>query len=312
MPPLDRLSPSRYWELDLPSQPEVSEGLTNFLWELGALGVVEEQIGEGPARLRAFFPDGAEPCTLAAHVRAYLEGLAALGLGSRCEPRIVPLVDDGWAEAWRAHFKPVAVGRRLIVAPPWETPFANGRIVVTIEPGRAFGTGHHGTTAGCLDALESIADARLPERAIDVGTGSGILAIAAARIGVPSILAIDEDPDAIASAVANTARNSVADRVRCVLADASVFVAEPAPLVMANILTAAHVRLAVRYRALVTPGGALVLGGLLDAESPTVEDALVSQGFLPRASLSIEGWTTLVLARGDDDGHRGRAPISGS
>ena len=286
-----------YWELTIGSSATTSEGLTNLLWELGALGVVEEELaGEGP-RLRAFFPATAEPEALRADVSGYVEGLEALGLGATDEPAIAPLVDGAWAEAWREHFRPLPVGRRLVIAPPWDVPVSNGRLVITIEPGRAFGTGHHGSTAGCLEALERLLEPAVPDRVLDIGTGSGILAIAAARLGVPAVLAVDEDPDAVACAIANAACNGVADRVRALLGDASTLSVNPVPLVVANLLSAAHVRLASRYRDLVAPGGSLVLGGILEAEAALVSAAIVVAGFAPCAAHTLEGWTTLVLAR---------------
>jgi ribosomal protein L11 methyltransferase len=205
------------------------------------------------------------------------------------------VADADWAAAWREHFRPVVVGRTLLVAPPWEMPVASDRVVLAIEPGRAFGTGHHGTTAGCLELLESLVAADRPARAIDVGTGSGILAIAAARLGVTDVLACDMDSDAVAAAEVNAARNGVAGRVRVVAADAATLVVEPAPLVLANLLAAAHHALASRYRGLVSRGGALVLGGLLDAEADDVTAALAAHGFRREAARSLEGWTSLAL-----------------
>ena len=178
------MSSSRYWELSVPVGPEVSEGLTNFAWELGALGVVEEEAAGKPPRLRAFFPKTEFAAALEERVRVYLDGLRALGFDAPGEPSVVALADEDWADAWRAHFRPVPVGRSLLVAPPWDRPPRTGRLVITIEPGRAFGTGQHGSTMGCLLRLEALlARGATPTRAIDLGTGSGILAIAAARLG---------------------------------------------------------------------------------------------------------------------------------
>jgi ribosomal protein L11 methyltransferase len=285
-----------FWELAVGVSADLSEGLTNLAWELGALGVVEE---EGPghgARLRAFFPGTVSASGLEASVRSYLDGLRELGFEPASELSVGVLADKNWADAWRVHFTPRSVGRRLLVAPPWDIPEANGRSVITIDPGRAFGTGHHGSTLGCLAALESVIDRDSPPRMIDLGTGSGILAIAAARLGVRAILAVDDDPDAVASAVANVARNHVADRVRCVLADAGrLEETAPAPLVVANLLSAAHRRLAAQYGRALLPGGTLLLGGILDGEAADVASALGDHGFAPHASLSVEGWTTLEL-----------------
>jgi len=286
---------SAYVELTVDTGEEATEALTNFLWELGAVGVVEETAAGAPARLRAFFPAAAAGAALATRVDTYLDGLRTLGLAAGPRAALAPVADADWAAAWREHFRPVAVGRTLLVAPPWEMPVASDRVVLAIEPGRAFGTGHHGTTAGCLELLESLVAAESPARAIDLGTGSGILAIAAARLGVTDVLACDTDPDAVAAADGNAARNGVAGRVRAVVADAATLATEPAPLVLANLLAAAHRALASRYRDLVGGGGALVLGGLLDAEADDVTAVLAAHGFRREAARSLEGWTSLAL-----------------
>jgi ribosomal protein L11 methyltransferase len=208
---------------------------------------------------------------------------------------VAPLADADWASAWREHFRPVPVGRSLLITPPWETPAPGERVVLAIEPGRAFGTGHHGTTATCLELLESLVAAERPARALDLGTGSGILAIAAARLGVGEVLACDCDPDAIAAAEANAERNGVGDRVRAVVDDVATLAAPPAPLVLANLLAAAHRAFAERYTVLVAPGGVLVAGGLLDAEADEVAAVLAAHGFRREGARSLEGWTSLAL-----------------
>lgn len=292
---------ARFWELTVPTSDAASEALTNFLWEEGALGVVEEEAPGKRERLRAFFPSTATESSLVGRVATYLEALAALGVAVHGEPRATLLADGDWVEAFRAHFRPLPVGRRFVVAPPWETPAMPGRLLLVIEPGRAFGTGHHGSTAGCVEALETIVETSRPATAIDLGTGSGILAIAAALLGVPRIVAIDTDPDAVTAVAENAPRNGVSDRIEGVVADAATIRVAPAPLVVANLLASAHVTLAARYGELVTPGGTLVLGGILDAEAATVEETLGRHGWAARRALTCEGWTTLVLARDDGD-----------
>jgi len=289
-------APPRFWELSVGAPEEISEGLTNFAWEHGALGVLEEEVG-GESRLRAFFPPEASAEVLVARLREYLQGLRTLGFAARDDTRLSAVTDPGWAVAWRDHFQPRPVGARLLIAPPWDAPCVAGRTTIVIEPGRAFGTGQHGSTVGCLEMLERIAERERPSRALDLGTGSGILAIAAARLGIARILAIDSDPDALANARTNVALNGVSERVTCSPGDVATLEAERAPLVLANILAAAHVRLASVYGSLVALGGLLVLGGVLEAEADDTAEAAAGAGFARRSTLTRQGWATLELIR---------------
>jgi ribosomal protein L11 methyltransferase len=290
-----------FWRLTVPTAPEVSEGLTNFLWEQGALGVVEEEEPPGIARLVAFFPEAASPAELLQRLSTYRRGLGELGFSETGEASVTPEEDHAWATAWRDAFTPLAVGARLLVVPPWETEAAraeSARTVVVIEPGRAFGTGHHGSTAGCLRLLED-AIARRPAHALDLGTGTGILAVAAVRLGVPSVLAIDVDPDAIAAARANAAANAASDRIEVLLGGPEVLDGRRFPLVLANLLTEAHVGFAARYARLLEPGGTLIVGGILSDEGPRVVAALSDAGLAPAGRLDVDGWCALVAQSAD-------------
>lgn len=285
---------ARYWELTVPVGPEVAEGLTNLVWELGALGVVEET---PPGALRAFFADAPDVVLLASRVNAYLDALVDLGFAAAGRAHVAPVAQEDWALAWRAHFRPVEVGQRLLIAPPWDAPAAGDRVVLAIEPGRAFGTGHHGTTAGCLALIETAVARATPAGAVDVGTGSGVLAVALARLGVARVLAFDSDPDAVAAARGNVVRNGVDGRVRVLVADLATAEPEVSDLVVANLLAAAHRAHAARYARWVGPRGTLILGGILDAEVSDVAQALATHGFRTTGARSVDGWTSLKLAR---------------
>lgn len=299
-----------FWELTVPAPPEISEGLTNFLWEQGALGVVEEETPPAPAhgltfawapragsRLRAFFPETASSAALVRAVSQYLASLSALGLTANPgEPSVAPLLDEAWAEAWRLAFTPQRVGRRLLIIPPWETPPAeNGLRTIVIEPGRAFGTGTHGSTRGCLVLLEALFDRRPVADVLDIGTGTGILAIAAAALGARRVTALDTDPDAVAAARANAALNRVGERVTCTLADAAGTTGTAFSLVLANLLAESHITHAPVYRRIVSPGGHLILGGILADEAARIQGALAGQGFTPAGEAEVDGWVSLRL-----------------
>jgi len=293
-----------YWELTVTlaaTAAETAEAVTNRLWELGAVGVVEEET-PGAAALRAFFPPSADSTALAGDLRAYLDDLVALALpGAAARIDVAPLPDEPWADAWRAHFRPVPVGRSLLVSPPWEVPspeLVGRRLVVQIEPGRAFGTGGHGSTRSCLALLERALGEGPVDHALDVGCGSGILAIAAARLGVVRVDAIDVDPDAVAATTENARRNGVAGRVRATVSAADAWDGPAAPLVLANLLAATHMALAPALARLIAPGGRLVAGGLLVHEAPVVAGAFTAQGCWLVELSEDEGWAALLLRQG--------------
>jgi ribosomal protein L11 methyltransferase len=287
---------SAYWELAISAPEAVEEALTNFLWELGALGVVGEEAPGRELRLRAFFPPGAG-AGIGTRLANYLAGLRALGLPAPQDSTLSRVADVDWSQAWRTHFRPLSVGRRLLIAPPWDACAAGERIPIVIDPGRAFGTGHHASTQGCLESLEDIMERASPRTAIDLGTGSGILAIAAVRLGVLTVLAVDDDPDALACAAANARRNGVTERVRPLQSDAGSLTSAAVGLVLANLLAPAHLRLGPHYARYVAPAGALVLGGILDPEAPAVSASITAHGFVPVTVRSVDGWSTLVLKR---------------
>ncbi len=294
-----------FWQLTVPTLPETSDGLTNFLWEQGALGVVEEESPVEPPRLRAFFPDTASSTELLRAVTTYRASLRALGLPvAPAEAAIGPLLEEAWAQAWQQSFPPREIGRRLLVVPPWEARAdTGGRVRVVIEPGRAFGTGHHGSTEGCLALLEEALDARPGTRALDVGTGTGILAVAAIKLGAAEVLAIDVDPDAVAAARKNADANGCGDRIIAELRGPDELPAGARwPVVVANLLVHTHLALTATYARLVEPRGRLVLGGILADEDMRVIAALEPAGFALDRRLVLEGWSSLVFSSGADAG----------
>ncbi|HYD89390.1 MAG TPA: 50S ribosomal protein L11 methyltransferase [Vitreimonas sp.] len=175
----------------------------------------------------------------------------------------------------------------------------NGRTKVWIEASEAFGTGHHGTTWGCLMALEGVLRQRKVKRVLDVGAGSGVLAIAAAKHGAEA-LAIEIDPRAAAIAEINARQNKVAQRMQVIAGDGARHIAgKQFDLVFANILMRPLIKLAPRLAPAVAPGGALILSGLLRSQAPLVREAYASRGLLLERQIPKEAWMTLVWRKAE-------------
>ncbi|MBV8454518.1 MAG: 50S ribosomal protein L11 methyltransferase, partial [Deltaproteobacteria bacterium] len=200
--------------------------------------------------LRAYF-ERITPATLK-RLQAKLQAAKMLANGSTPEHRL--LEDPGWATMWQARFAPLRIGQRFLIVPPWQRKRDPDRTQLVIRPGQAFGTGHHASTSGTLSALEELCKNRHIAHALDVGTGSGILAIAMVKLGVAEVTAIDSDMAAIANAKENAGLNRVRSRIR--------FSTTPPGslrgrfgLIAANILSSTLIRMASDLKARLRPQG---------------------------------------------------------
>ncbi|MCG6861017.1 MAG: 50S ribosomal protein L11 methyltransferase [Chromatiaceae bacterium] len=214
-------------------------------------------------RLTALFPDSRRARVSAQTLLDYLATQPDL------EPRLERIQDQIWERAWMDDFAPARFGKRLWICPRGQAAFDSDAVVVEMNPGLAFGTGHHPTTALCLRWLDG---ADLAGKAvIDYGCGSGILAIAALRLGAVKAMAIDHDPQALEATRANAEHNRVADRLLLCLPERMPN--EPADLLLANILAGPLVELAPRLSVLVRFDGSIALSGIIREQSAQIEDA---------------------------------------
>lgn len=223
-------------------------------------------------------------------------------LGALPASEIVAGEEKDWVVEGLKDLKPVAAGRYLVHGSHDRDAVRPGRIAIEIDAGAAFGTGHHGTTAGCLTALDDVARKGPPNGPIlDLGTGSGVLAIAAAKTFRKPVIATDIDPVATQVAAENARRNGVASLVRTVTGQGTkidlVRSMAPYDLIFANILAKPLIRLAPEIGRAAAPGGRLILSGLLEPQVPPVRAAFQSAGFSFAAHDHLEGWATLTFRR---------------
>jgi ribosomal protein L11 methyltransferase len=301
-------------EVSVPVRPHEVEPAADVLRRYAPAGVViEEKIlpldDEGayevdrsrPVVLRVYLPrDGSLP-SLRRRLRA---DLLALGLRDglpRLRGRVVR--GEDWAEAWKRHFDVTHVGRRLVICPTWrEYVPAAEEVVIRLDPGMAFGTGHHSSTRMCLEALEGCV--RAGQHVLDLGTGSGILAVAAALLGAARVDALDIEPQAVAAARDNTRLNGVDDRVVVVsgsLGDAWPLAEACAgryDVVVANISAAVIVELVPALVSALRPGGIGIAGGVMGEFEMQCVGALGSAGGRIAWTMQAGEWRTLVFSRG--------------
>ena len=249
-------------------------------------------VEETSATMQIFLPDPADAPRAA-------EALVAAGRIVRLElaPETGTIPDEDWKLSYRKHFKVEVISPRLVVRPPWEAVApAPGQKVLTLDPGIAFGTGQHPTTRACLDAIDALAAEDAGRTFLDVGCGSGILAIAAALEGFRDVRGFDNDPDAVRNANENAAANGLG--ALFFEGDLSApGVAAPADVVAANVLAPVLVRFAREVGALVNPGGRLILSGILDEQYAEVLAAYTALGFAEISSRLIGEWRTGLFAR---------------
>jgi ribosomal protein L11 methyltransferase len=218
-------------------------------------------------------------------------------------PAFTPIADQNWMEAWKSRYRPIPIGRRLVIVPAWLEPPDPSRIPIRIDPGMAFGTGTHPTTQLCLELLELSTMDQPPSAVIDVGCGSGILSIAALKLGVGFALAVDIDSESIKASRENAEANGVAGRLILGLGSsdevrAGRFPFSQAPLVLANILAPVLVRLFDAGMAeLIAPGGAIILSGILDHQAQSVIEAGQKYGLSLLERNQIADWVALLMTK---------------
>jgi ribosomal protein L11 methyltransferase len=256
--------------------------------------------------LAALFEAGAEgvqelPDSLVTHAHGSDDATrleqAALSIGNDVTVQTEPLQISDWSERWKHALTAQRVGR-LVITPPWLAPGLDPANTIVIDPGMAFGTGDHATTRSVVRLLQDVV--RDGDRVADLGAGSAVLAIAAAKLGASRVVAIELDPDAIENAEENVRRNDVGDRVSVVEGDAASLLPLVAPVrvVTANIISSVLIELLPTIAASLERGGCAILSGILGAERPMMAEHLARAGWRITAEVEEgEWWSATVEPR---------------
>ncbi|MCP3807610.1 50S ribosomal protein L11 methyltransferase [Paenibacillus sp. Lou8.1] len=316
-------------EITIHTTEEAIEMISNFLHEAGAGGVSIEESGslnkprdtsygqwydrplndipEGQAIIKGYFAEEVDMDSIRSQIEPRVEELRTFDIDpGEVQYELKTVDEDDWANAWKQYFKPLRVSDRLTIKPTWEEyePASEEEKIIELDPGMAFGTGTHPTTSLCLRTLESVIKGG--EEVIDVGTGSGILAIGAVKLGAKHVLALDLDPVAVSSARENTRLNGLEERITIkesdllsVLnaSDPTLGIQLPVKLVVANIL-AEIILLFIDdvYKAL-EPGGIYIASGIWKNKEEVVETALKVAGFEIAEISRDEDWLAFVARK---------------
>ena len=307
--------PAAAWlELAVEADLEAVETVSEILGRVASGGttvepafdLVEEGLGARidptrPAVVRGYVParDPGQAEAAAAEVAEALGHLQAFGLRSIGDLRTRIVLEEDWADAWKAYFPVLRVGRRLVIRPTWRRHRrAPDDVVVAMDPGMAFGTGLHPTTRLCLAALEPLADdgTLAGARVLDVGCGSGILAIAAVRLGAADAFGVDTDPIAIEATASNARRNRLGRRVSARVG--SLPSGEPPfDVVLANLIAGVLVPLAPALHDELRPGGTLVASGIFIDREDEVRGAFEAAGMSVEDRTAEGDWVALRARR---------------
>lgn len=306
-------------EVSVDTSHEATELVSEILQELGAAGVVIED----PALLNEYIRSGLwdytdlkeSEETEVVRVKAYwaldeelegklqrlaarLDGMTAHGIDTGAGAVSWKAVaDEDWAETWKEFFHTEKIGARTVIKPTWEEYEAGaGEIVAELDPGAAFGTGQHATTALCIRALEELV--RPGMTVFDVGTGSGVLAIVAAKLGAKRVEAVDFDPVAVRVARENVRQNGAEDVVRTERSDLLKSVAGEADLIIANIIADIIVHLFGEVEAHLAPDGTMLLAGIIEDRLQDVVEAAALHGFAVEKIEQEKGWAAVIVKGG--------------
>ena len=288
----------RWLTVDLLIPSDFCEPVSNFLMEQGGTGIEEIAEDRERTRLRTYFPETGKKGQILKVLHRYLKSLERLHPGRfSCQVETSTTPEKNWGEKWKQFFKPVRVTPRIVVKPPWSrVRLGKGQILVEINPGVAFGTGTHATTKLCIQALER----RLRKRnlsVLDVGTGSGILSIVAAKLGAREVWGVDPDAASVENAEENIARNQASTRVR-IRRGTVGNIGNTFDIVVANIDLRVLRRMRWPLVRRVKPGGLLILSGLLGREKERIQRHYLETGLLVKAGAAhLEEWVSLTFRK---------------
>lgn len=201
---------------------------------------------------------------------------------------------EDWQNAWKQYYHAMDIGQRLAIVPGWEE-YDTDRTVITMDPGMAFGTGTHETTSLCLETLDELVQGG--ERMLDIGTGSGILAIAALKLGAKEAEGVDIDPMCVRTAGENAQRNGVAERLTVLVGDLSDKASGVYDIITANIVAAAILSLAPAVPSLMAPGAKFIASGIIDERRDEVLDGLKAAGLRPVQVKEKRGWVCIICEK---------------
>ena len=273
----------KWAQVTITTSQEASDAVANYLFERDATGIEIRDIPSShppSVTLISYFPTDDLIGEQVQNLRDFLASLIQVGIDTHpAKVTLRSIEEDNWSEQWRSAFLPQKIGERLVIAPTWDNIAPEpSEVLIRLDPGMAFGTGQHATTQLALELLEvAITDSDV---VADIGTGSGILAIAAAKLGAKRVDAVDLDPTTIPIAQSNIQLNEVASIIRLYQGDGlKVLEWQRYPLIVANILTKALLPMIPECPKYLEPGGQLILSGILIQERSQVETQLHTYGF---------------------------------
>jgi ribosomal protein L11 methyltransferase len=277
-----------HYEIKIKIPDESKEIVINLLNEIGCLGVTDIEGG-----LLAYFPDHHEIGELSAVISTFAQALKVAGLSSSFAFMSTLLPDLDWNETWKKNIQPIDAGEKLTIIPPWDKP-VEGRLNLIIDPGMAFGTGHHETTKTCLGLIEKLSGNISKGSFLDVGTGTGILAVCAAKLGFKEVLAVDTDPLATKAATKNAELNGL-DNVKII--EGGISSAEGSyNMISANLISETLIVIAPDIASRLKTDGIAILSGMLVGQEDEVIEAMRKEGLtLNDKVIDGERWVTLVL-----------------
>ncbi len=303
--------PEKWLKIEIAASADLMDALGNFLTETGAQGVFQETLApqspedfpesQASETIKAYFPHDARSEKRIGAIQKYLESLSEIFSDLPAPTLKTEIISDpDWAEQWKKYFKPIRVSNNIIVKPTWERYAPSSRdIVIEIDPGMAFGTGQHASTRMCIEALEDVImqDRSVQDwKVLDVGCGTGILGITAAKLGAQDVICLDIDKKATEIARENAAINHVDDRLHIISKDATT-INEPRNLIIANLTSKLLLKLCLHLTQLLEPEGYMIISGIIEQDAAEIEENFSIAPLIQKRVIQEKEWVCYILQK---------------